>query len=155
MFHIIRISPRIVIVQYARMKRFFILSLGVLGLAFFAEPESKADMIFSFGFLRRLPCYRYHYYGYRGDHRHRPPHHMLDHLRHRIGSVEDRGNACVIPLRGMPGEAPSPAAESPTAESSAPESATPESSAPESPASESPVAESPFPGSHSPSDEHP
>ena len=124
-----------VIVQYARMKRFFILSLGVLGFAFFAEPESKAAMIFSFGFLRRLPCYRYHYYEYRGDHRHRAPHPMHHHPRQRMGNVEDRGDASVIPLRGMPGEDSSPVPESPTAESS--------------------TAESPVPGSHSPPDEHP
>ncbi|MGA8658605.1 MAG: hypothetical protein WB586_20905 [Chthoniobacterales bacterium] len=112
------------------MKRFFILSLGVLGLAFFAGPESKASVTFRFGLpLPVLACDRYrqynHYYEHRGDHRLRAPYPRHRHLRHRIGNLEDRGDASVIPLRGMPGE------------------------------DSSSVPDSPVPDSHSPPEEHP
>ena len=145
------------------MKRFFILSLGVLGLAFFAEPESKASVTFRFGFPLRMPaCARYHYYEHRGDHRHRAPY-PRHHRRHLIGNVEDRGDASVIPLRGMPGNVEDrgdasviPLLGMPGEHSSSvPDSSVPDFPVPASFGSGSPVPASFVPDPHSPPDEHP
>ena len=133
------------------MKRFFILSLGVLGLAFFAEPESKASVTFRFGFPLRMPaCARYHYYEHRGDHRHRAPY-PRHHRRRLIGNVEDRGDASVIPLRGMPVEDRGDASVIPVLGMPGEHS----SSVPDSSVPDFPVPASFVPDPHSSPDEHP